>query len=180
MKFTIPYDESSSKPTKISNLLVIAEEDDTDFQVMRCSGFDENAVQRFGNMPCMVQLQLQRSSVPEISRFERLTDMPGLQELCNLASRIRSSNAVPLRKSRPPISKMPSFDMVSNQDGRLAWLRSEIKIDKKDDMLLIQNKIYGFKKPQSSHLKDSFIFPEIKKIAQNWNFDIKGTVFESA
>ena len=169
--------KSSSKSTKISNLLVIAEEDDADFQVMRCSGFDENIVHRFGNVPYVVRLRLQQSSVPKNSRFERLTDMPGLQELCNLASKIRASSAL-LRKPRPPVSKMPPFDRVRYQDGRLAWLRSEIKIDRKDGILLIRNTIDGFKKPQSSHLKDSFIFLEIKKIAQSWNLDIKGTVFE--
>ena len=169
--------EDSLRPVKISNLLVIAEEDDTDFQVMWCSGFDENVLRTFGNTPCVVRLQLHRSSVQEINTFGKLTDMPGLQELCYLASKIRASHS-PLRKPYPAVSKMPPFDKVSNQDGRLAWLRSEIKIDKKECTLLIRNKMYGFKKPQSSHLKDSSIFPEIKKISQRWNFDIKGTVFE--
>jgi len=164
---------------RVSHLLVVAEEDDANFQIMRLGGFDENAVRRFGSLPCTVRLQLRRSSVPELSTFDRLTDMPGLRELCSLAHTIRAGYA-PRRRHRPPAYTMPPFCVTENQDKRLAWLRSDIALDQNGGTLLIRNKIYGFRKPQSSRLRDSILFPGIKKIAQSWNFDIKGTVFESS
>ena len=171
-------DKNSPPPANIvSHMLVVAEDGDNDFQVRRCNGFDETAIHRFGNVPCVVHLQLRRSSVPEISQFDKLTDVSGIKEACNLALRIRTS-PVPLRARHSPVSKMPSFDKVNYQDGRLAWLRTEIKIDKNSDVLKIRNKIYGFSSVSCSHLKNSIIFPEIKKIAERWNFDMNGTIFE--
>ena len=171
-------DENSTPLANIvSHMLVVAEEGDSDFQVRRCNGFDEYAVQRFGNMPCVVHLQLQRSSVPDISQFGKLANVPGIKEAYNLALRIRTS-PVPLRSRHPSVSKMPPFDRVNYQDGRLAWLRIEIKIDANSDVLKIRNKIYGFSSLQCSHLKNSIMFPEIKKIAERWNFGMKGTIFE--
>ena len=83
-----------------SHMLAVVEDGDSDFQVRRCSGFDENAIHKFGNVPCMVHLQLRRSSVSEISQIDELTNVSGIKEACNLALRIRTS-PVPLRVRHP-------------------------------------------------------------------------------
>ncbi len=158
------------------HLLIVAEEDDANFQVLQCSGFDKSTIHRLGSMPCMVRLRLHRSSVQELSTFERLTDMPGLQELCNLVTKIRACY-VPRRRPSPPIYRIISSSGVSNQGNRRAWLRSVIQPDVGRGVLA-RNSIYGFQRPQSSHLQNSILFPEIKKIAQSWGFDFSGTVFE--
>ena len=161
----------------VSHVLMMAERGHRDFDVRQCDGFGENAIRRFGSMPCVIHLQLLPSSVPETSRLDKMADMPGLKEACNLASKIRAS-PIPLRIPRPSVAKMPPLDRVCYQNDRRAWLRAQIRIDGYYNVLKIRNKIYGFKSAPCSHLKNSIIFPEIKKIAERWDFDTRGTILE--
>jgi len=170
-------DDLSPTVSVVSHILILAEEGDDDFRVRRCSGFDDMAVRRFGDVPCTVYLRGWVESLQEIIHLERLVDMPGLQEACGLASRIRTRPG-PLRTpAYPSTSKMPPFDRV-RQTRRLAWLRIEIRFNRNRTALTIRNQIDGFDKTPCSHLMGSVMFPEIKKFVEKWGFDTEGTVFD--
>jgi len=192
---------SAEKPRPIktvSHIFVLADRGYDDFQVMLCSGFDEMTVCRFGNMPCTVELRL--SHVKEVRHFDKLDDVPGLQEACSLALRIRMRPG-PL-KARPHLStsKMPPSDRIrravcraifphrehasgmpplgrGSHSDRVATLRMHIKLHRHEARLKTRIDVSGFKKRPCSHLRNSVMFPEIKQFVKRWGFDTGGTIF---
>lgn len=164
------------KPSKVFNLFIVAEENATDFQVIKCNGFDEHFIQRFDDIPCIVTMRLGQQR--EIKKFDRLEETPGMHELCDLALRIRSSSVPLLQNRNLPVHEMPSFDRVHYQDRWMAFLRSLIRFDSENEILTIRNSMHEFKYPKSSCLTESFMFDEIRKVAEAWGFNMEGTIFD--
>ena len=159
----------------VARLFIMAERGDRDFRVMRCSGFDGERFAALLDVPCVVcTLQMPESDYI-LEELDAMRGMAGLEELRELASKIRSDPEQFKTRPSPAVSKMPPFDRVA--EPSVATLHVSVQHNRESGRTIVRNKLSSFEGGPCGRLKVAALFPEISRFAAASRTDREGTIF---